>query len=142
MLSYVGMEIVSLVFAASTWLLSHYAFSFQRLTLSMARLNDYPIGEFQLLVSPTRMGVLAWFSNLGILCAGGLIFYAYGWILAVIYLVFAFLLSGVLPLFYFKHFDRMILSELQNALTKCDTDDERKSIQKLIDRHFKAPLEQ
>lgn len=137
------MEVASLVLAAAIWPLSHYVFSFQRLTLSMARLNNYPIQEFQLLVSPTWMGALAWFCHLGILGAAGLIVYVHGWILAVIYLVFTFTFSGVLPLFHFNHFYGMILSELHKALTKCDTDAERESLDQVINSiiELKAPLE-
>ncbi|MCC7236233.1 MAG: hypothetical protein IT163_13055 [Bryobacterales bacterium] len=104
-------------------LLSHYSFSFQRFTLGVARdvaggtgAGDHSISAIQSMMTPAWMGVLGWLSLVLKILIVYLLWVRYGWMFALGYLAFSFVVMGrVVPLFPFEDYFRRLADQSNNA---------------------------
>jgi hypothetical protein len=75
-----------------------YAFNFQRVTLVIARQfanDELPLRKYQLLLTPTWLGVIGWINSILLVLNLAMIFIYYGWLWALGYLATSQLLFGV-----------------------------------------------
>lgn len=97
------MLIVACLIGVGGWLANHYAFSFQRFTLAIAREHTDDAGTIQRLqtmMSPPLMGAFALFGSLAKWIGAGLLWWSSGALYAGGFLALSFVASaGVLPLF-------------------------------------------
>lgn len=117
---------VALILIIIHWILFHYTFEFQRITLALARLqNDKDTKDYQILLSPNWIGLLGWTLNIVHIVAVILVFLYYGWIFAIIYLALTFLgiysiIGYYIPFPPKKHFFKIIKNNLLNKIKRGD----------------------
>ena len=120
-----GMAAILIAMVGSV--LNHYAFSFQRFTLAIARqytASAREIGALQLLMTPVGVGTLAWLARLLRWGAAVLLGLSFSWWIAIGYLVADFVLFGaMMPLFPLRsHFASMALKQLRRGMYEADSE--------------------
>src|SRR5262245_44910715 len=107
-------------------LLNHYAFSFQRFTLQIARQHASSITEIaalQLFMTPVSMGAVGWIAKAMFWAAAILLGISLSWWIAAAYVVADFVLFGALfPLFPLRdHFGALAMRQLEVSEREADS---------------------
>ena len=82
---------IAIILIIIHWILFHYTFEFQRITLTLARQQDIEnTKDYQIILTPTWMGILGWTLNIIHILAIILVYLYHGWIIAIIYAVLSY----------------------------------------------------
>lgn len=117
---------IALILLIVDWLVFNYTFKYQWVTRDLSRKHtSVESPEYQMILSPTWLGIMGWLVNLLHICTAVAFFLVYGWIFAVLYLILSFfgygLIDFIVP-FPSRHYCLgLIKKSIRNDINKTDS---------------------